>query len=81
MPPARRVWSDDARGRTTQLQQTILGSRYTTGYADDRLDRRVTVTCPDEEQVTTAYRAHGLPRTLTGTSTYVANGPPTEPRP
>ena len=61
----------DERGRTIWEKVWVDGVGYATSYTYDSMDRPKTMTYPDGEVVTYAYRPNGLLNTVVGTSVYV----------
>jgi len=67
------VYSYDDRGRVSAETVWIDGNSYDTAYTYDAADRMVTMTYPGgSEVVTTTWNMQGLPETMSGSSTYVA---------
>ncbi len=69
------AWVYDVRGRVTRETKTIndASGDFITRWTYDAMDRVRSITYPDNEVVHVTYTAQGLPDTLIGNHTYVAN--------
>jgi RHS repeat-associated protein len=66
-------WAYDERGRVTSETKVILGQPFTTGWTYNSADLPVTMTYPDDEEVTSTYLPQMALDTLTGDGGYITD--------